>query len=66
MTYGALQLLDGFLGLLKLTESITSPLGLGVTLWIWLNTTLPYDTALTLWLMALVPLMALRPMDGNE
>ena len=57
MTQDALRLLQGFLGLLKLTDLVTSPPGLAVTLWLWLYLTLPYDTALGLWLATLLPLL---------
>ncbi len=57
MTQDALRLLQGFLGLLKLADLLTSPLGLAVTLWLWLYLTLPYDSALALWLSALLPLL---------
>jgi hypothetical protein len=62
MTHNALRLLQGFLTLLKLVDLVTSPLGLAVTLWLWLDLTLPYDTALGLWLATLVPLL----LAGNE
>ncbi|MBE9155430.1 hypothetical protein IQ265_01030 [Nodosilinea sp. LEGE 06152] len=58
MTHGTLRLLQGFLGLLKLADLVTSLPGLALTLWLWLYLTLPYDTALTLWLIALVPFVA--------
>ncbi len=58
MTHDALRLLQGFLGLLKLADLVTSPLGLGINLWLWLYLALPYDSALTLWLIALLPLVA--------
>lgn len=58
MTHNALRLLQGFLTLLKLADLITSPPGLAVTLWLWLYLTLPYHTALGLWLATLVPLLA--------
>ncbi|MBW4460840.1 MAG: hypothetical protein KME47_11495 [Nodosilinea sp. WJT8-NPBG4] len=57
MTHDALRLLQGFLGLLKLADLLTSPPGLAVTLWLWLHHTLPYDTALGLWLATLIPLL---------
>ncbi|MEA5450032.1 hypothetical protein VB780_15735 [Leptolyngbya sp. CCNP1308] len=57
MTQDALLLLQGFLGLLKLADLLTSPPGLALTLWLWLWLTLPYDTALGLWLATLVPLL---------
>lgn len=57
MTQGALRLLQGFLGLLKLTDLVTSTPGLAVTLWLWLYLTLPYDSALGLWLATLIPLL---------
>ncbi|WP_035990991.1 hypothetical protein [Leptolyngbya sp. KIOST-1] len=57
MSHGTLRLLQGFLGLLKLADWITSLPGLGIMLWIWLNLTLPYDSALALWLTTLVPLL---------
>ncbi|WP_017298557.1 hypothetical protein [Nodosilinea nodulosa] len=57
MTHDALRLLQGFLGLLKLADLMTSPLSLAITLWIWLHLTLPYHSALTLWLIALLPLL---------
>ncbi|HSM82006.1 MAG TPA: hypothetical protein VLS96_09975 [Nodosilinea sp.] len=66
MTHGALQLLQGVLELLKLIDLLTSPLGLGVSLWLWLYLTLPYDQALALWLMALVPLVALRQTEPQD
>jgi hypothetical protein len=57
MTPNALRLLQGFLGLLKLADLLTSPSGLALALWFWLHLTLPYDTALAFWLSALVPLL---------
>lgn len=57
MTQGTLQLLQGFLGLLKLADLITSLPGLAIALWLWLYLTLPYDNALALWLIALLPLV---------
>ncbi|MFQ4135996.1 hypothetical protein PGN35_006705 [Nodosilinea sp. PGN35] len=57
MTQDALLLLQGFLGLLKLADLLTSLPGLALTLWLWLWLTLPYDSALGLWLAALVPLL---------
>jgi len=60
MTQAALRLLQGFLGLLKLADLLTGPPGLAVTLWLWLYLTLPYTTALSLWLVALVPLVMAR------
>jgi hypothetical protein len=58
MTQDILRLLQGCLGLLHIVDLLTSPLGLAVTLWIWLYITLPYDSALALWLIALLPLLA--------
>jgi hypothetical protein len=58
MTPSTLQLLQGFLGLLKLADLVTSLPGLAIALWLWLYLTLPYDSALTLWLVALVPFVA--------
>ena len=66
MTQDALQLLQGFLGLLKLTDLVTSPPGLAVTLWLWLYLTLSYNSALTLWLIALIPLLELSRQEVNE
>ncbi|WOD41981.1 hypothetical protein [Nodosilinea sp. E11] len=57
MPHGTLQLLQGFLGLLKLADFVTSPPGLAITLWIWLYLTLPYDSALGLWLATLTALL---------
>lgn len=57
MTQDTLRLLQGFLGLLKLTDLLTSPPSLAITLWLWLYITLPYNTALALWLSALVSLL---------
>ncbi len=58
MTHGTLRLLRGFLGLLQLADLVTSLPGLAIALWIWLDLTLPYDSALTLWLVALMPFVA--------
>lgn len=58
MTHGTLRLLQGFLGLLKLADLVTSLPGLAIALWIWLDLTLPYESALTLWVVALMPLVA--------
>jgi ABC-type multidrug transport system permease subunit len=66
MSQAALRLLQGFLGLLKLADLLTSPLGLAVTLWLWLYLTLPYNTALGLWLVALVPLLMARGEEVKE
>ncbi|MGB3310217.1 MAG: hypothetical protein WBA86_10770 [Nodosilinea sp.] len=60
MTYDTLRLLQGFLGLLKLADLVTSPPGLAIALWLWLYLTLPYDSALALWLVALPPLFDLN------
>ncbi|MBW4483333.1 MAG: hypothetical protein KME14_12395 [Tildeniella torsiva UHER 1998/13D] len=57
MTHDTLRLLQGFLALLKLADLVTSPPGLAVALWLWLYLTLPYDTALGLWLATLIPLL---------
>ena len=57
MPPSALRLLQGCLSLLKLADLVTSPPGLAATLWIWLSLNLPYDQALALWLIALVPLV---------
>ncbi|MEA5452398.1 hypothetical protein VB780_27745 [Leptolyngbya sp. CCNP1308] len=62
MSQDALRLLQRFLGLLKLADLLTSPPGLALTLWLWLYLTLPYDTALSLWLVTLLPLL----MASNE
>ncbi|MBD1917876.1 MULTISPECIES: hypothetical protein [Cyanophyceae] len=66
MTQDTLRLLQGFLGLLKLTDLVTSPPGLAVTLWLWLYLTLSYNSALTLWLIALLPLLELSRQEVNE
>ncbi|MBD2111056.1 MULTISPECIES: hypothetical protein [Cyanophyceae] len=66
MTHDALRLLQGFLGLLKLADLLTSPPGLAVTLWLWLYHTLSYDSALALWLLALLPLLELSRQEVNE
>lgn len=66
MTQNALRLLQGFLGLLKLADLLTSPPGLALTLWLWLYLTLPYDTALALWLLALVPLLQASDETAKE
>ncbi|PSN11098.1 hypothetical protein C7293_25590 [filamentous cyanobacterium CCT1] len=58
MTYEALRLLQGFLGLLRLVDLVTQPPSLAIALWIWLNLNLPYDSALALWLVALLPFLA--------
>lgn len=66
MTQDTLRLLQGFLSLLKLADLLTSPPGLALTLWLWLYLTLPYDTALALWLSALVLLMMGRSEGVKE
>ncbi|TVQ07206.1 MAG: hypothetical protein EA368_14840 [Leptolyngbya sp. DLM2.Bin27] len=66
MTQAALRLLQGFLGLLNLVDRLTSPPGLAVALWIWLYLTLPYDTALALWLSTLVPLLLAKSEGVKE
>jgi ABC-type multidrug transport system permease subunit len=66
MPYGALQLLQGFLGFLKLADLVTTPPGLAVTLWGWLYIALPYDSALALWLIAVVPLLACERQDVQQ
>ncbi|MGG6237280.1 hypothetical protein ACQ4N7_01470 [Nodosilinea sp. AN01ver1] len=58
MTQSTLRLLQGFLTLLKLADLVTSLPGLAIALWIWLNLAFPHDTALALWLIALLPLVA--------
>jgi hypothetical protein len=57
MTQDALRLLQGILSLLKFIDFVTGPMGLALALWVWLSLTLPYDTALGLWLATLVPLL---------
>ena len=57
MTQDTLRLLQGFLVVLKLADLVPSPPGLAIALWIWLNLTLPHNSALTLWLITLVPLL---------
>ncbi|PSR16143.1 hypothetical protein C8255_19355 [filamentous cyanobacterium CCP3] len=58
MTQGTLTLLQGFLGLLKLVDLVTSLPGMAIALWLWLYLTLPYDHALALWLITLLPFVA--------
>jgi hypothetical protein len=66
MTQDAIRLLHGILSLLKLVDLITGPLGLAVALWLWLSLTLPYDTALSLWLTALIPLLMTHQEAAQE
>lgn len=66
MTQDALRLLQGILSLLKFVDLVTGPLGLAIALWLWLYLNLPFDTALSLWLAALIPLLMVSQEAAQE